>query len=145
MCFCLSFTGKKSSSRTPYSHRNNDPRGLFIKKEQRAVYMMTHIEQEKKTVRQMIEIYCHGKMHTPSTNSGTGKGLCEECSTLLDYAYTRLDHCKFGEKKPTCKKCPIHCYKPDMKKKMREAMRYAGPRMMWYHPIAAIRHLIREL
>ena len=107
--------------------------------------MMTHIEQEKKTVRQMIEICCHGKMHTPSTNSGSGKGLCEECSTLLDYAYTRLDHCKFGEKKPTCKKCPIHCYKPDMKKKMREAMRYAGPRMMWYHPIVAIRHLIREL
>ena len=32
-----------------------------------------------------------------------------------------------------------------MKKKMREAMRYAGPRMMWYHPIAAIKHLIREL
>ena len=49
------------------------------------------------------------------------------------------------ENKPTCKKCPIHCYKPDMKEKMREAMRYAGPRMMWYHPIAAIKHLIREL
>ena len=39
----------------------------------------------------------------------------------------------------------IHCYKPDMKEKMREVMRYAGPRMMWYHPIAAIKHLIREL
>lgn len=132
--------------------------------------MMTHIEQEKKTVRQMIEIYCHGKMHTPSTNSGTGKGLCEECSVLLNYAYHRLDHCKFGEptneaipepsllglwlarrrktvgqNKPTCKKCPIHCYKPVMKEKMREAMRYAGPRMMCHHPVAAIRHIIREL
>ena len=134
---------------------------------------MTRIEQEKKTVRQLLEIYCHGKNHV-------SKGLCEECSALLDYAYQRLDHCKFGEptnvsvpwegnrrgerpepslfglwiarrrktvgqKKPTCKKCPIHCYKPDMKEKMREAMRYAGPRMMWHHPIAAIRHLIREL
>ena len=99
---------------------------------------MTRIEQEKKTVRQMVEIYCHGKKHV-------SKGLCEECSTLLDYAYQRLDHCKFGENKPTCKKCPIHCYKPDMKEKMREVMRYAGPRMVWYHPIAAIRHLIREL
>ena len=99
---------------------------------------MTRIEQEKKTVRQMVEIYCHGKKHT-------SKGLCEECSTLLDYAYIRLDHCKFGQKKPTCKKCPIHCYKPDMKEKMREAMRYAGPRMMLYHPVEAIRHLIREL
>ena len=109
---------------------------------------MTRIEQEKKTVRQMVEIYCHGKNHV-------SKGLCEECAALLDYAYQRLDHCKFlnessgkaerGENKPTCKKCPIHCYKPDMKEKMREAMRYAGPRMMWYHPVEAIRHLIREL
>ncbi len=31
------------------------------------------------------------------------------------------------------------------KEKMRQAMRYAVPRMMWYHPVAAIRHLIREL
>lgn len=57
---------------------------------------MTRIEQEKKTVSQMVEIYCHGKKHTK-------EGLCEECSALLDYAYTRLEHCKFGEKKPTCK------------------------------------------
>lgn len=69
---------------------------------------MTRIEQEKKTVSQMVKIYCHGKKHTK-------EGLCEECSALLDYAYTRLEHCKFGEKKPTCKKCPIHCYKPDRK------------------------------
>lgn len=55
---------------------------------------MTRIEQEKKTVSQMVEIYCHGKKHTK-------EGLCEECSALLDYAYTRLEHCKFGEKKPT--------------------------------------------
>ena len=70
---------------------------------------MTRIEQEKRTVRQIVEIYCHGKKHTPSKSSGTEKCLCEECSVLLDYAYQHLDHCKFGEKKPTCKKCPIHC------------------------------------
>ena len=99
---------------------------------------MTHIEQEKRTVRQMVEIYCYGKKHT-------AKGLCEECSALLDYAYQRLDHCKFGEEKPTCKKCPIHCYNPEMKEKIREAMRYAGPRMILYHPVAAIKHLIREI
>ena len=99
---------------------------------------MTRIEQEKKTVRQMVEIYCHGEGHA-------WKDLCEECSALLNYAYLRLDHCKFGEKKPICKKCPIHCYKLDMKEKMREVMRYAGPRMVWYHPIAAIKHIIREL
>lgn len=99
---------------------------------------MTRIEEEKKTVKQMIGIYCHGHNHTK-------EGLCEDCSELLEYAFVRLDHCKFGEKKTTCKKCPIHCYKPAMKEKMREIMRYAGPRMMWHHPISAIKHLIREI
>jgi len=85
----------------------------------------------------MVRIYCMGKHHQQE--------LCEECQALLDYAWARLEHCKFGEKKPTCQKCPIHCYKPEMRQKMREAMRYSGPRMIWYHPIAAIRHLIRQL
>ena len=99
---------------------------------------MTHLEQEKKTVRQMVEIYCYREKHSSS------KGLCEECSALLDYACKRLDHCKFGEQKPTCKICPVHCYKPEMKAKIREVMRYAGPRMIWYHPLTAIRHLLKS-
>lgn len=99
---------------------------------------MTNIEREKQTVGHMIEIYCHGHKHTKN-------GLCDECKALLDYAFVRLDHCKFGEKKTTCKKCPIHCYKPDMKEKMRAAMRYAGPRMIWHHPVAAIRHIVKEV
>lgn len=99
---------------------------------------MNRIDREKTTVKQMIEIYCHGKKHV-------NEGLCEDCSNLLYYAYSRLDHCKFGENKPTCKKCPIHCYKPEMRQHMRYVMRYAGPRMLWVHPIAAIKHIIKEL
>lgn len=98
---------------------------------------MTRIEREKRTVRQMIEIYCHGQGHCR-------KGVCTECSALLEYAHSRLDHCKFGEQKPTCEKCPIHCYKPAMRKQIRIVMRYAGPRMLWHHPIAAIRHLLTK-
>lgn len=104
---------------------------------QEPVKKMNRIEQEKVTVSQMIAIYCHSR-------HGTEK-LCEQCKALEDYAHARLSHCKFGEDKTSCKKCPIHCYKPDMKEKMREVMRYAGPRMLWYHPAAAIRHLIKEL
>ncbi len=79
---------------------------------------MTHLEQEKKTVRQMVEIYCYREKHSSS------KGLCEECSALLDYACQRLNSCSFGEQKPTCKKCPVHCYKPEMREKIRQVMRY---------------------
>lgn len=85
----------------------------------------------------MIRLYCR-------KYEGNTK-LCEECRELMRYAERRLDGCKFGEKKPTCRQCPIHCYKPDMKEKMQRVMRWAGPRMMLYNPVEAIKHLLREL
>lgn len=92
---------------------------------------------EFNTVRYMVEIYC--KAH-----HGQIKGVCQECADLLDYAETRLDRCPYGQDKPTCNKCPIHCYKPEPKEQMRLVMRYSGPRMLLPHPILAIRHLLHE-
>jgi hypothetical protein len=63
----------------------------------------------------------------------------------LEYSHFRLDHCKFGENKTTCKVCPVHCYKPEMREQMRRVMIYAGPRMLWHHPLAVLRHLWREM
>ena len=63
---------------------------------------------------------------------------------ILGYARIRLSRCPFGENKSTCRQCSIHCYKPEMKERMREVMRYAGPRMLLYHPVAALRHLWQE-
>ena len=97
---------------------------------------MSRIEQEKRTVKAMIKIYCRHKEHN--------KELCNECRELLEYACHRLEHCKFGEKKSTCRKCPIHCYKPGMRERMCDVMRFAGPRMIFLHPIMAIRHLWAE-
>jgi hypothetical protein len=91
--------------------------------------------REKKTIRIMIQIYC--KAHHDSQNE-----ICEECSELLDYAFLRLDKCKFQEDKPTCAKCPVHCYKSTMREKIRAVMRYSGPRMMFSHPILAIKHVM---
>ncbi|MCF0179071.1 MAG: nitrous oxide-stimulated promoter family protein [Bacteroidales bacterium] len=91
------------------------------------------IEQEKYVVELMIRLYC--KKHEGNEE------LCEECGKLLDYAHSRLSHCKFGAEKPTCQKCPVHCYKPEMRENIRKVMRWSGPRMMLYHPIIAIKHL----
>ena len=85
----------------------------------------------------MIRLYCRRKEGN--------KDLCPSCTELLQYANARLGHCKFGDNKTTCKKCPVHCYRPEMRKRISEVMRWAGPRMMFYHPVAAIKHLIREL
>lgn len=88
------------------------------------------IEQEKQTVERMIRLYCRKKEGN--------KQLCPRCEKLLEYAHARLSRCPFGEKKSTCRQCTIHCYKPEMKERMREVMRYAGPRMLLYHPSGGI-------
>lgn len=92
---------------------------------------------ESKTVQGMVHIYCH-------QHHGTQKAICVECQALIDYAKMRLDRCPYGQNKPTCNRCPIHCYKPEPKEQMRLVMRYAGPRMLLHHPILAIRHLLNE-
>ena len=71
--------------------------------------------------------------------------LCPECAALLDYAHRRLDSCRFGNGKPSCRKCTVHCYRADMRERIRTVMRWAGPRMIFRHPMAATRHLLREL
>lgn len=92
---------------------------------------------EFKTVSAMMFIYC--RAHHKSDGR-----LCEECQSLLDYAETKLDRCAYGQMKPTCNKCPIHCYKPAPKQQMKQVMRFAGPKMILPHPLLSIRHLLRE-
>lgn len=92
------------------------------------------IAKEKRIVELMTRLYCRKKeMNTT---------LCADCKELLHYAHTRLDRCPFGEKKSSCKKCKVHCYKPAMREKMRKVMRFSGPRMILYAPWEAIKHLL---
>ena len=56
----------------------------------------------------------------------------------------RLEKCPFGSEKPTCATCPIHCYRPSMRERMRDVMRESGPWMLWHHPILTIRHMLDE-
>jgi hypothetical protein len=98
---------------------------------------MSRIKEEQQVVEMMIRLYCRRKEGN--------KELCPSCTELLQYAHARLGRCKFGENKTTCRKCPVHCYRPQMKERIREVMRWAGPRMMWHHPIAAVKHMLREL
>ncbi|MDN3680609.1 nitrous oxide-stimulated promoter family protein [Vibrio tapetis subsp. quintayensis] len=98
--------------------------------------LIKSLNTEFKTVSAMVEIYCKAHHNT--------QGLCSECAALIAYAETKLDRCPYGDKKPTCNRCPIHCYKPDPKEQMRLVMRYSGPRMLLHHPLLAVRHLVHE-
>lgn len=81
----------------------------------------------------MVDLYARHK----AADDGSRKA----CAELADYACRRLDHCRFGFRKPACKDCPIHCYAPDKRQMMKEVMRWAGPRMLFYSPRATLRHL----
>ena len=94
----------------------------------------TKRKREKQTVSLMIAIYCR-------KNHG-GKELCPDCAALDSYARLRSDKCPFMETKTFCSNCKVHCYKADMRQKIREVMRFSGPRMIFHHPIMAIRHVI---
>jgi len=97
-----------------------------------------NIVTDAKTVAAMVRIYCRDKH---PDRAGT---LCAVCADLLAYADDRLAKCPFGDEKTTCRDCPIHCYRPAERTAMKDVMRYAGPRMLWEHPILAIRHLWME-
>lgn len=97
----------------------------------------TKREREKRTVTLMIHIYCKKK-------HGTKKELCPDCEALAQYAILRSDKCPFMETKTFCSNCRVHCYKPEMREKIRQVMRFSGPRMIFSHPIMAIRHVIES-
>jgi hypothetical protein len=90
--------------------------------------------RELKTLETMMRMYCR--------HHHSGKPLCAECADLAEYAQRRLERCVFGDAKPTCANCVVHCYRDDMRERVQEMMRWAGPRMLLRHPVQAILHMV---
>ena len=93
----------------------------------------TRLNREWKTMVAVIKIHCQDHHRVAAAP-------CPECQRLLDYAAVRLKRCRFGAKKPTCANCPVHCYQRDGREQVKAVMRYAGPRMVWEHPVMSLRH-----
>ena len=83
----------------------------------------------------MVALYCRA-------HHEAGAEPCDTCRALIVYAHKRLEACPFQQDKPTCGHCRVHCYKPEARGAIQEIMRYAGPRMLWRHPLLALRHLL---
>ena len=94
--------------------------------------------REFRTIVAMLRLYC--RAHHASADA-TDR-LCGDCRILRDYAEKRLKSCPFGDAKPTCAKCLVHCYSAERREQVRVVMRWAGPRMLRFHPILGIRHLL---
>ena len=107
--------------------------------------MPRRLRREETTIRLMIALYCrhhHGGVARAIVAGSSDAGLCEECVALLAYACQRLVGCRFGRAKPTCARCTVHCYRKDMRERVRVVMRYSGPRMATRHPLLAMAHLL---
>jgi len=100
--------------------------------------MHRRLARERRTIEAMIGLYCRA-------HHGTRGQPCPECRTLLEYAWVRLEKCPFQEGKTTCARCPVHCYRPDMRTRVRAVMRYAGPRMLLRHPVLTLLHMLDGL
>ncbi len=94
------------------------------------------VAAERETIGAMIGVYCRG------VHGSRGGSLCRGCAELLGYASARLGACPFGEGKPTCRGCRVHCYDAGHRERIRAVMGYSGPRMIYIHPILVLRHLI---
>lgn len=94
-------------------------------------------DREKKVITEMVKLYCR-------KNHKNGE-LCDECNEVLNYSLKRIDNCKFMETKTFCSNCKSPCYSLKMKEKIKQIMKFSGPRMLLYHPILVIYHIISGL
>ena len=97
--------------------------------------LATKREREKQVVSQMIALYCRKK-------HGGKKQLCPACAALDRYARQRSDRSPFMETKTFCSNCRVHCYDQAHRQRIKEVMRFSGPRMLMHHPLLALSHLI---
>lgn len=87
-------------------------------------------EKEKKIVSLMIHLYC--KYHNDIDED-----------ELIDYAMNKINKCPMMKTKTFCSQCKIHCYQKEKQEQIKKVMRYSGPRMIFYHPILAIKHALK--
>ena len=94
--------------------------------------------REAETIKVMVGIYCRH-------HHGRSVAECSQCSQVQNYALERLHHCTYQEGKTSCKNCPIHCYKKDMREKIKTIMRFSGPRMILRYPWFTLMHIVDRL
>jgi hypothetical protein len=82
------------------------------------------IKKDAKVLVKFIGIYCR-ENHIKKGVEVVSDGLCAECFELLQYALKRNERCPL-DPKPKCKHCEIHCYKPEMRAKIKQVMKFSG-------------------
>lgn len=101
--------------------------------ESRSTKSEIRVKEDANSLSAMIGLYCSDK-------HGTKEELCKDCTSLRDYAVMRLENCIFLPQKPSCGRCPVHCYTLQRRQEIRQVMRYAAPRFYFSRPGLTLRH-----
>jgi len=97
-----------------------------------------------------IRIYCKAKhpshmkekveAEAEAEDSAGGETLlCLECAKVAKHALEKRRNCPL-EPKPSCKRCHIHCYSEDYRRRIREIMAFSGRRMILRGRLDYLRH-----
>ena len=99
------------------------------------------LRRDLKTLARFIEMYCRCrhkdaeksavtlKTHDVAALAGRSVALCRPCGKLLAHAFVKRTTCPM-DPKPSCKRCPDHCYQPVYRRQIREVMKYSGRRLV---------------
>ena len=68
--------------------------------------------------------------------------LCPECARLLEHGLAKLSLCPY-EPKPTCRKCPTHCYAPGYRDRVRKVMRFSGMYLVKHGRLDLLLHYLK--
>lgn len=103
------------------------------------------VEDEVHLVDSMIDLYAAAhRFNSSQSDAENSNPAVPDTEMLKAYTHKRLEQCRYRGKheKPFCNACPVHCYKPEMRRQIRMVMRYSGPRMLFRHPVLSLQHLI---
>lgn len=102
------------------------------------------IDYEKSMLLYMIKLYCkynHKEYHKNYNKTFGSKNICKECEEVYNYACERTSKCRFISTKTFCSACSSHCYKKDMREKIKKIMIFSGQRMIIFSPIVTLKHV----
>ncbi len=111
------------------------------------------LDKDLRTLAMFIRIYCkhqhadrekkgvHLKAFDVKAIVGKELELCDDCTKLLAHAWIKRSHCPMNPK-PMCKHCPNHCYHPTYRQQIREAMKFAGKKMVMSGRVDMLLHLL---
>ena len=101
--------------------------------------MASKVDEDIKILTEFIQIYCDNKHRERPKINDNGTNICAECQNTLSYSSKMREYCSL-DPKPICKKCTIHCYKPEYRQRIKEIMRHSGMSLIMRGRIDLIFH-----